>query len=401
MAEVKKPIVLDDTLKETNALLRTQNLFLGKMAEMPAGLEEYDVLRKIVRNGNAPDFLFVGEQIIVPWTDKAENVTYDMPLNIVHFGKIDTKGEKGIPGMFLQMHYTTPFGIQFSQYQAFYYAEDELPAGTYHVKGGTDWGTFEKDKYYQFTLTEPVPAGGQLAGFRDVSDGSAITSKTVQSFASPSATTAIETVSISIGNDGTFLGVLASNSKSPLNGLQSVAYGYNRWSESAYRQWLNSDKQDWWEPQSIYDRPPAEAATKWGFLSGFEQEFLDIIKPTKVVTAKNTIIDDGKLEETYDRFFLPSEEEIFNSPQLAGEGEVWDYWKQRLALESPTSNHPATYDEYIKYQLDAQTTAASWRLRSALLSYSGYVWYVHSPGGVYYNRARTSPRCAAACRIGG
>jgi len=401
MAEVIEPIVLDKTLKETNALLRMQNLFLGKMADMPAGITDYELLRKIVRNGSAPDFFNIGDQIIVPWTDKAENVDYQMPFDVAHFMKTDTKGESGIPSMVLHSHFVIPFGIQFSQYQAFYYAEDGLAAGTYHIKGGTTWGQFTKGEFYQFTLTEPVPAGGQLAGFRDVADGSPVTSKTVQSFASPSSPTAIETVAISIGDDGTYLGEMASDSTAELNALQSVGYGYNRWSQSAYRQWLNSDKQDWWEPQSNYDRPPTEASTKWGFLSGFDPEFLEIIKPTKVITAKNTLIDDGKLEDTYDRFFLPSKEEIYNTPQLAGEGGNWDYWKQRLGLPSETANHPSVYPEYIKYGLEAQSTAYTWRLRSATRGSSGYVWTVSSTGYVYDGIARYSYRSAPACRIGG
>ena len=71
-------------------------------------------------------------------------------------------------------------------------------------------------------------------------------------------------------------------------------------------------------------------------MSGFEKEFLDCIQPIKVVTALNTVSDKavGETEVTYDTFFLPSLEQMYITPQLAGEGDVWEYWKRASGMST-------------------------------------------------------------------
>ena len=85
-------------------------------------------------------FFNYGDQIILPWTDKATGKTYECPLDVVHFGDVTLADGETVPGMLVQWHYATPFGVQFNQFQAFKYCEEQLPAGTYNVIIGDTWG---------------------------------------------------------------------------------------------------------------------------------------------------------------------------------------------------------------------------------------------------------------------
>lgn len=391
-------LVRDTTMQDIAYSLRTlASINAGELADMAA-------IRKLVRTGNAANVFAIGDQINVPWTDKATGTQYVVPMDVVHHGEATLKDGTVVPAMYLQWHYATPFGVQFNNYQAFYYCEEELPAGTYYVTMGYSWGNnVVADVSYNFTLTEAVPAGGQLAGFRGAPDNAASSWK-VYAFADKTTATAQETVSVSEGVAGTFLGTFTAAGDGNINSLQRTAYGYNRWGQSAMRQWLNSEAEagEWWTPQNDYDRPADQLATKAGFLSGFEQDFLDCLTPIKVTTALNTVTDaaDGTTEDTYDKIFLPSLEQIYTTPQLSGvEGEYWDYWKRALGRTTPTSWHPNVYPEYITYGLENKTSAQSVRLRSAARGGSYNAWCVSAGGYVYYPYAIYASRCAPACAI--
>ena len=92
------------------------------------------------------------------------------------------------------------------------------------------------------------------------------------------------------------------------NSANIFSNGYNRWSHSAIRQWLNSDADagEWWTSQHIGDTAPAQATTTDGFMKGLDEDFLNVVQPVKVTTATNTVTDGGVIDITYDRFFLPS-----------------------------------------------------------------------------------------------
>lgn len=362
-------------------------------------------IAKIVRDGYGSVLMDIGDQLNIDWTDGSKS--YNVPHDIVHFADVDLKNGDKVPGMYIQWHFCSPFGVQFDAAEAFYYAETELAAGTYNIIVGDNWGTnCKKNEQYQFTLSKPVPKGGQIAGFYSMPD-KAPSEWTVQTFTDAKSTTPIETVKPTAGSNGTNLGTMSFTGDGKLNSLQRVAYGYNRWSQSAIRQYLNSAKAagQWWEPQHKWDRPPAELASKPGFLSGYSDDFLNAIKPVRVRTALNTVTDAavGTYEDTYDKIFLASLEQEFITPQASGiEGEAWDYWKQAVERSTPTpwyktfaeGGHPITYG------IDGKTSAQSVRLRSANRGYANITWGVYASGYVsdYYG-AVSSFRFAPACVI--
>ena len=403
---ITKPFILDETGQKMLDVLVQQNAYLGIIAGEKYGTMITDLaqVRKIVQAGLAPKVFNIGDQIVVKWRDIADgNKEYDVPLDIVSFGTSALQDGEELPSMTVQWHYATPFGVQFNQYQAFFYATEGLAAGTYYIEIGTTWGDkgyCVAGKKYQFTLTKPVPAGGQLTEFRDAPDQAPSTWK-VYSYNSKTAVDAIETVSVTEGSSGTSLGVLKFGGDGKLNCLQRTAYGYNRWSQSAMRQWLNSDKGvgEWWTPQNDYDRCPDQLTAKAGFLTGFDADFLEVLRPTKVVTALNIITDATSsnsvdpLETTYDKIYLPALEQMSIEPQLAGEGTTWDYWKSMTTK----MKRYQTYPQMRTFAIENHTSPQYVRLRSAIRGGSCNAWCVNSSGNVYTYYAIGALRCAPAC----
>lgn len=402
MSKITEPMLLDTTGKEIVEKLHTQNILLNLMAGVAMeGTTSMAEIRKIVQTGKASEVYNIGDQIVVPWTDVTTGQKYEAVGDIVHFGNVTLKDGEEVPGMFIQWHYATPFGVQFDNNEAFYTTSGvELPAGTYNITVGTDWGRNCKEgEKYQFVLTKPVPYDGMLVGFWGMPDKTPAEWR-VSSYRDGTSTEAIETVSVTAGSAGRSLGTFTLAGDSSLNGLPRLSYGYSRWSQSAIRQWLNSDKPagQWWTSQNKFDRVPEQHATKAGFMSGFEKEFLDCIQPIKVVTALNTVSDkaDGETEVTYDTFFLPSLEQMYIAPQLAGEGDTWEYWKRASGM-STKMNQRRAYPQIRTYAIESHTSAQNVNLRSANRGTACKTWTVDNSGNVTcYNAVdalRSSPVC--------
>ena len=366
-------------------------------------------------------------------THASPAVEYQMPWDVVDFGEGTLQDESTLPVMFLQSHWCLPFETQVSPYQAFLYAIDGLPAGTYHVKMGFNWGTHVvQDKYYQFTLTSALPAGGQLSGFEGAPDVAPANWK-VKAWASRTATTPTETVSVTEGSGGTDLGTFTAAgaqvvpaSGTPdtystvtidgtdytyygLNSLHRVAYGDNRWLHSAIRQWLNATGLDWWVSKTVFDRVPTYAGYP-GFLSMLPAELVAVMKPIKQVTALNYVTDGGtsgspEYDVTYDKVFLPSWEQHYLKVDssyggTAGlEGTAWPYWKRVAGVNSPWAAG-TTHSEYIQRDMTASHTARHVWMRSCLRGSGGGVAFVLSSGTCGSYHAIGGLRVAPACAIG-
>ena len=182
-----------------------------------------------------------------------------------------------------------------------------------------------------------------------------------------------------------------------------LKYGYGRWSHSAYRQWLNSDAAagSWWSAKHIGDCAPNQAGSYRGYMAGFRADDLRAIQTIKVTTALNTVTDSGigTLEDTYDKFWLPSIKEMYGVEQLAGEGDVWHkYWRDYIGL-SGQDNAANNLRKF--YAVNNHSSAQIVRLRSAYRGNSSYVWIVYSSGQVSnYYYASDAYRSAPACAIG-
>ena len=401
MSEVTKPIMLDETGHLIVEGLARQNLLLSELVDAQSHatpVATLNEIHEIVRAGEAPNVFSFGDQIMLNYNDGAND--YVLPWDIVAFGEFEEQDGEIKPGMIVQSHYAMQ-AVQFDSSEAIYVADTALSAGTYNFTIGTNWGSHcIAGKTYQFTTSVEVPAGGQISVGRNnqfytwgAPDQSPTTWK-VFTFASNSAAEPLESnLELTEGSAGTSLGTLSSSTKyaaSGMNNLQRAAYGYNRWSQSANRQFYNSSAAAgaWWTPQNPFDRTPEQLATVRGFMAGFDEAFLNIIKPVKVVTALNTVTDGdiGTTEETFDTFFLPSLEQEYIVPQLAGvEGDYWPYWKERLGLSTPQIWYAdGTNARHIRYAYNAKTNAQGCRLRSASRGGAYGTWAVYTAGNAGY-----------------
>ncbi len=113
--------------------------------------------------------------------------------------------------------------------------------------------------------------------------------------------------------------------------------GYNRWSKSAIRQWLNSDAaaDEWWQTQHEYDAPPEYANELDGFLYDIDQDFIKVVKPVMVQTELNQA-DGGGHEGTTDRFFLLSKGEVYGEIQGV---EQFPYYKLSGKKNKPSTTN--------------------------------------------------------------
>lgn len=343
----------------------------------------WDQISGLVRNGYAQKIFDFGDWINEKWTDTAATKEYEYPWRVNHFENVELEDGEIVQGMFLQAHYAHPFGVQFSQARAFLKCPDGLTAGTYNVKLERDWGSNAKaNTYWQFTLTKDVPKGGRLSGFIQMPDVASSNWKVI-SYAAD-AITKLETVPVTSGQDGTALGTLQYATRNGnLNSMQETAYGWNRWKTSALRQYLNSEqaKGKWWTPQDEWDIAPDQLATKDGFLCGMPADMLKALKTVKVVTYANTVQDGGEADITYDRVFLPSLEQLFINPQIAGEGTVHEYWQRRSGMKTKMQQYQ-TYPRMISYAVENHTSPQNVRLRSALRGSAYGAWCVYSSGYV-------------------
>lgn len=414
MSEITKPVILDDTGKRIVEELERQNLLLGNLVSDTDAtpIAELNTIHHIVQDGDAERFFAYGDRINLNY--KNGSTDYVLPWDVVAFGNFELENGDVKPGMVIQSHYAMQ-AVQFSASQAAYVCESALEPGTYNFTIGTTWGTHcVSGKSYYFTTTEEIPAGGQVVLGKNndfytwSAPDQAPSNWRVFTFASASSTTPLETLTLTEGSSGTSLGSLSSSTKFGAQGmtnLQACGYGYNRWSHSANRQFYNSDAAagGWWTPQHPEDRPPQQLSSVQGFMRGFDEAFLNIIKPVKVTTALNTVSDSniGTTEDTFDTFWLPSLEQEYIVPQLADvEGAYFPYWKERLGLTSPQAQGAGeTNARHIRYGFDAKTTAQTCRLRSAFRGCAYGSWHVSSPGFASYAGATTAYRGCPACVI--
>lgn len=312
-------------------------------------------IQEIVQRGKAKEFFNIGDIIYMKWTDKTASpeVEYNVPVVVTHFGPVeDQNNVTHENAMWLMWMYATPREVPFDSAEAIAETSETFQPGFYYYTKNGDGSYTEQT----VTAGDPIPAG--VTYYKHVRTGMA----------------------------------------------GRLRYGSNDWSQSAYRQWLNSagGKGEWWTAQHDSDVAPGVASTMPGFLSGFEEDWLSVFKPIKVVTALNTVCDGGQDVVTYDTFFLPSLEQMYGSPQKSGvEGDYWEYWKEETGLNAPSNGSSSNTNDARKIpQISNPGGAAVYcRLRSAVRSYSYAVWFVYSTGYLTHNYAYNGYRCQPACVI--
>lgn len=371
-----KPLMLDETGKELVAAVNLLAVTQGAAPEFT----NWRQIRTAVAAGYGPRFFPVGTQLAV------NHSVYGTRLfDVVAHDYLKSIHDENAHTMTIQQHDLLP-GIQFDASEAFYYAEAELPAGTYNFTLATAYSSWAEGTY-QFTLTKPVPKGGQLAisGYADA----AMTARQVRSYANQTTTSATESVAITAGSGGTNLGTFGEG----LNHSHRVSYGSNNYKESAMRQFLNSSAAagSVWTPQTKFDRPPSWLTSMAGYKAGLDQNFLAVVGKVVLPCSANNIyeapdssITKGAKYTLNDEFYLASRAEIFGSHDVNDDTVLFPYYEG------------AGNADRIKYR---DGSAAYWWLRTP---YSGNAYYVHlvrSDGTMFANGAHGAYGLAPACTI--
>ena len=181
--------------------------------------------------------------------------------------------------------------------------------------------------------------------------------------------------------------------------------GWNNWKYSMIRQWLNSDaapsSQEWFTPSHIGDGTPSNTVLNYaGWMNDIDQTLASIVVPVTIGTAANTVTDGGATYTTTDKFFLPSKEEVYFQPQVAGaEGEVWDYYKQNNAYANANDNNATSRIIRTYPTTSSPDNWASWWLRSANRSSAYGAFCASNNGSAYFNGANYGYYIAPACVI--
>lgn len=286
--------------------------------------------------------------------------------------------------------------LQFDQQEALYYAEEGLAAGTYNFTvANQNWYTGDNGKVFQFTLTQPVPAGGQI--YAAMTYNQTFAGKNITTYARPSSAAAIETAPITEGSAGTSLGT--TDGSGNMNHMHRIAFGSNNYDQSAARQWLNSGAAagSVWVPTNKFDRPASWAASYTGFMHGLPSDFLAVVQPAVIPCRTNSIYECNSLDGTEfatnqlynleDKFFLLSRPEIYGSWDSSSykDGELLDYYTG------------LTNTELIKY--DAASSARYCWLRSPYPSNAYSKRNVDIDGSLGNHYARNALGVAPACII--
>lgn len=329
-----------------------------------------------------------GDEVLVHET--ANKLVFDV-IGIDHDTPADSQFKHSLT---LQLHDLYQ-NIQFDSTEAIYYAREELPVGTYNFTLPAGYDTENGGgKTYQFTLTKPVPAAGQIM-FPWAYQQQASATK-VSTYVNVNASAVIETVSVQEGSEGTSLGT-ADGTVSDLNHIHRARYGSNNWAESDLRMRLNSSAAPGgtWTRQSKFSHKPSWADTESGFLRGVDPDFLSVLGEVTKVTALNTVTDGGGSKTSTEKIFLLSRSEVYgNFENSVDEGAAYPYYKNYSDFASKNDGNDTNRIKYL-----SNGTPYQWWLRTPLTGGTGYVRAVHSTGAINYDNADNSNELAPACCI--
>lgn len=361
-------------------------------------VETWEDIRNVVRMGLGATLFPVGYEFTTLDADTENNIVWVVRAHDHH----TAENTRLMHTMTIEMKnvYSLASGtyksLQFDSPEALYYAEEELAAGTYNFSllAGYDT-TYGGGKTLSFTLANPVPAGGVIMfpwAYQKQS-----TDTKISTYASNTATAAIETVPVTEAADGAALGT--ADGAGVLNHAHRIRYGSNNYAQSAARQWLNSSAAagSVWAPQTKFDRPPSWVTTYNGFMHGLPSDFLAVVQAASIPCRTNGIHETNSLDGTAyttnqvytlsDKFFLLSRPEIWGTWDSTSykDGELLDYY------DGLTDTERKKYDEN-------GSVRVVW-LRSPHPSTAGNVRIVRTDGSVHSDTANGSNGVAAACII--
>lgn len=351
-------------------LTATQNVTVTAMT-----INSFAKLQRAVDYGIAEDIAPVGTQLTDSWSSWGLNYAL---WDIVHY---DSSGN-----VTLKWHYATQV-CQFDAPEAIWYAPPGgLAAGQYYITIGSNYGSgWVVGQNINFTFPSALSADDQLVIDLGDSDGTNPTNGRTWNVYSKGSTTSKMSGTTSNSSSGTLLGSTHSTNYKQTNGNvnspERAAVGYSRYSESAARQFLNSDQDRglWWSPQNPWDRPPSDLNSFDGFIYGCSADLLSVLEATTILTPLNitdAAEEGASYESLTDRVFIPSLDQMYISTDSVVVEEAWDYYKD-LAAESGLSGKFGLYGNYsalATYQILAMGSQAVCFLRTPYYASATDLW---------------------------
>ena len=107
----------------------------------------WNEIKEIAESGEASRHYSIGDQFVDKYTDPDnQTVTvYSNPFDILDFREVEKHDGEQVPAIIIGAHYTGLVSMQFSGWQAFLYAPNGLPAGTYNFTIATRYLSVHPD----------------------------------------------------------------------------------------------------------------------------------------------------------------------------------------------------------------------------------------------------------------
>lgn len=300
--------------------LDTQNAILMAKAGVEGffPITDWSTVQSIVRMGLASKVFSVGDSFTCNHGEFG-TLTWDI-VGI----DCDTPADKTKKHSLTLMLQSPCVSMPFSAKEALLYCSNEIPAGTYYF--------ILRDKVYNRTYTYHFTTTVSCCNPNIIYFD--FPSKKITIYSDPLYASVLETVSVSNGQSGTFLG---TTDGSYLNYGEHTLYGNENWKCSDIRQWLSSDKENWNEYSMDKDvlNPSFSSLGHSGFLKMLDQDFVAVLG--KVVKRTNLNHTIGGYVETEDAVFLPSLTELYCTNQRSGwEGDPYPYFTVSSDNGSPS-----------------------------------------------------------------
>lgn len=348
-----------------------------------ANPESWSGVQSLIRAGWAQKVFAIGDQL------ECNHKTYGkLVWDVIGFD-MDAMSVKD-HSMTLQLHSLINETLTFDAAEAIYYAETGLDPGTYYITiTGQDWYPADNGVSYQFTLTKPLPAGGQL--MLSATFNSPLEGKSIVGYADNITNTAIETAILTQGTGGVNLGM--TDGTGAVNHIQCALFGSNDYTQSDMRLFLNGSASTEWTPANKFSRRPAwVTVSSRRFVEGLDEDFLEVVGETPKLFARNTVTGDGGLVTISDRFFLLSNSEVYGAGE--NEGDPYPYYADYSSLSAPGNGIDANRAKY-----NASAKADYWVLRSARRDNASSCNRVYPAGNITSGVASTTSGIVPACCI--
>ncbi len=357
-----------------------------------------ELAAKIIIVANPESWSGVQSLIRAGWAQKVFAVGDQMECNHKTYGKLvwDVIGfdmdamSIGAHSMTLQLHSLINETLTFDTAEAIYYAETGLDPGTYHITiAGQAWYPADNGVPYQFTLTQPLPTGGQLV--LSATATSSLAGQSIISYADNTTYTAIETAVLTQGAGGVDLGT--TDGTGAVNHIQCALFGSNDYTQSDMRLFLNGSASTEWTPANKFSRRPAwVTVSSRRLVEGLDEDFLEVVGETPKLFARNTVTGDGGIVTFSDRFFLLSSSEVYGAGE--NEGAPYPYYADYSSLSAPGRGVDANRTKY-----NHVAKSDFWLLRSASVSRACSCNRVYPAGNIDSGVASTGSGIVPACCI--